>query len=56
MMASQVPVQPPADSRDENRIFVKDLPTTITEEELRGHFGKFGEIVDVYIPKVCPHC
>jgi len=35
---------------DENRLYIMNLPFAITETELRGYLGKYGEIEDVSIP------
>lgn len=34
------------------KIFVGRLPQEATTDDLRQHFGRFGRIFDVYIPKV----
>lgn len=34
------------------KIFVGRLPQEATVEDLRQYFGRFGRILDVYIPKV----
>jgi cold-inducible RNA-binding protein len=34
----------------DNRVFLPRLPEGVTDEELRSHFARFGEISDVYIP------
>lgn len=34
------------------KIFVGRLPPEATAEDLRLYFGRFGHIVDVYVPKV----
>ena len=33
------------------KIFVARLSELITEEDLKEHFGKFGEVTDVFYPK-----
>jgi len=32
------------------RLFVRNLPYTVTEQELEEYFGRFGDIADVHIP------
>lgn len=34
------------------KIFVGRLPQDASAEDLREYFGKFGHILDVYVPKV----
>jgi len=34
------------------KIFVGRLPQEATADDLRQHFGRFGRIADVYVPKV----
>jgi RNA recognition motif-containing protein len=34
----------------DNRVFLPRLPEGVTDEALRSHFARFGEISDVYIP------
>lgn len=34
------------------KIFVGRLPQEASAEDLRQYFGRFGRIVDVYVPKV----
>lgn len=34
------------------KIFVGRLPQEATVEDLRQYFGRFGRILDVYVPKV----
>lgn len=34
------------------KIFVGRLPQEATSEDLRLYFGRFGHILDVYVPKV----
>jgi len=34
------------------KIFVGRLPQEATVDDLRQYFGRFGRILDVYIPKV----
>ena len=34
------------------KIFVGRLPQEATADDLRQYFGRFGRILDVYIPKV----
>lgn len=34
------------------KIFVGKLPQEATVDDLRQYFGRFGRILDVYIPKV----
>ncbi|OIW20849.1 hypothetical protein TanjilG_24337, partial [Lupinus angustifolius] len=34
------------------RIFVARIPVSVTEETFRSHFEKYGEITDLYMPKV----
>lgn len=34
------------------KIFVGRLPQEATAEDLRQYFGRFGRILDVYVPKV----
>ncbi len=34
------------------KIFVGRLPQEATAEDLRIYFGRFGRILDVYVPKV----
>jgi len=35
---------------DEQRLYVMNLPFDVTDEELRGLFGRFGDIESVEIP------
>merc|ERR1712071_299900 len=39
-----------ADSNDENKIFVRNLPFEIDEQKLRQYFEKFGEVKDLRAP------
>lgn len=50
--AEQEPVMNPADEDviEEGRLFFRNLPYSCTEEELREFAGRYGEIVDVFIP------
>ncbi|EIJ88151.1 nucleolin [Nematocida parisii] len=41
----------PEESKDERTIFIKGLNFSATEEDLRELFGKFGDIVEVRIPR-----
>jgi len=34
----------------ENRIFVRNVPQTASQDDLANHFGQFGQIVDLYMP------
>ncbi|KAK9053241.1 hypothetical protein SSX86_029873 [Deinandra increscens subsp. villosa] len=38
-------------SKKITRIFVARIPLSVTEAEFRSHFEKFGEILDLYMPK-----
>lgn len=38
------------DEIDENRLYVMNLPFTITENEVRDYFGQYGEIDEISIP------
>lgn len=35
----------------QNRIFVAKIPRTVTEDEFKEYFSKYGMIVDAYMPK-----
>lgn len=37
------------------KIFVGRLPQEATSEDLRQYFGRFGRILDVYVPRVSWH-
>ncbi|KAL6224810.1 hypothetical protein ACLB2K_003665 [Fragaria x ananassa] len=38
-------------ARKVTRIFVARIPQSVTEANFRSHFGKYGEITDLYMPK-----
>jgi len=38
-------------AQDKTRLFIGQLPSEITSEELEEHFGQYGEIKDVFLPK-----
>jgi RNA recognition motif-containing protein len=38
--------------RISKKIFVGRLPPEATAEDLRQYFGRFGHILDVYVPRV----
>lgn len=41
---------PQGDSERRDRLFVSKVPYSLTREDLRTHFGQFGEVTDVYLP------
>ncbi|PRQ50460.1 putative nucleotide-binding alpha-beta plait domain-containing protein [Rosa chinensis] len=40
-----------APARKVTRLFVARIPQSVTKAKFRGHFGKYGEITDLYMPK-----
>ncbi|KAJ6378565.1 hypothetical protein OIU78_028743 [Salix suchowensis] len=40
-----------APSKKATRIFVARIPPSVTETTFRSHFEKYGEIIDLYMPK-----
>lgn len=38
--------------RTSKKIFVGRLPPEATSDDLRQYFGRFGRILDVYVPRV----
>jgi multiple RNA-binding domain-containing protein 1 len=53
------PPLPPADVAETARLFLRNLPYTVTDEQLQDYFGRFGDISEVFIhmqsihPSVC---
>ena len=35
---------------EEGRLFIRNLPYSCTEEEIKAHVSQFGEVTDVFIP------
>lgn len=42
----------PSSDESDTRVFLPYLPESLTEDMLRSHFGRFGKIVDIFIPPV----
>ena len=50
---TNTPIAPSDDSPDcfaPNRVFVRNLPFSTTEDDLRDHFGHFGPLLECHIP------
>jgi len=50
--ALHAPVQVPPIVGQTDRLFVMRLPQSVTTDELRAHFSRFGDVTDVFLPQV----
>ena len=52
-MQTKTPIDPSDDNPDNiapNRVFVRNLPFSTTEDDLRDHFSQFGPLLECHIP------